>query len=220
MSIQIKICGLTQLDDVKVAIDLNVDYLGFVFAEKSIRKCSNEQLNYIFKECKNIYPNFISFKKVLVFGYDSYEFILKICESFITKNIFIQLPYNHVDFLKIQQYYSASQIIPTYSISSIFANKDLDALLNFEQIILDTGGIKDSHGMVMAGGTGKVFDWNLIQTTNRNFFVAGGLNIENIHSAIHLIQPKGIDVSSGIEKEPGIKDIDKMKKFIQIVRSY
>ena len=66
-------------------------------------------------------------------------------------------------------------------------------------------------------GTGKAFDWSLISGIKRDFFLAGGLNLENISEALNMIKPFAIDVSSGIETD-GYKDFDKMKQFMTVTQ--
>jgi phosphoribosylanthranilate isomerase len=76
---------------------------------------------------------------------------------------------------------------------------------------------------VQHGGTGKVADWDfaaeLVQATSKRLLLAGGLNPDNVREAIKHVQPYGVDVSSGVEASPGIKERAKVKDFIQAAKS-
>ena len=78
----------------------------------------------------------------------------------------------------------------------------------------------DSYKDGMHGGTGETFDWHLavVAKTFGRVILAGGLTPDNVAEAVKLVQPYGVDVASGVEKEKGIKDHGKMKKFITEVR--
>lgn len=82
------------------------------------------------------------------------------------------------------------------------------------------GYLLDTYVKDNAGGTGKTFDWNVIQGLNlqRPVILAGGLNPENVVQAIKSVKPYGVDVNSGVEVEPGIKDHSKLYDFVSKVR--
>ncbi len=80
------------------------------------------------------------------------------------------------------------------------------------------GLLLDSHSKGNRGGSGKVFDWSLAQPVAKPVWLAGGLNADNVGQAIHIVRPFAVDVSSGVEARPGIKDADKVKAFIKAVR--
>ena len=76
----------------------------------------------------------------------------------------------------------------------------------------------DTHHPTLAGGTGEVFDWNrLPEALNKPIILAGGLNPDNVGEAIRAASPYAVDVSSGVEKSKGLKDPEKVKKFIQAI---
>ena len=81
------------------------------------------------------------------------------------------------------------------------------------------GFLFDSHGAGKGGGTGKAFDWSRIPTgLHRPFVLAGGITPDNVFDAIHATLPWAVDVASGIEVSPGIKDGEKMRRFVAEVR--
>ena len=79
----------------------------------------------------------------------------------------------------------------------------------------------DTYSKTEKGGSGKPFDWTLIQDkpyVHDRLFLAGGLTVHNVRQAIHLIRPYAIDVASGVEKSPGIKDPKLLEEFISIAK--
>jgi phosphoribosylanthranilate isomerase len=82
-----------------------------------------------------------------------------------------------------------------------------------------SGFLFDSHAAGGQGGSGKTFDWSLIpKELPRPLVLAGGLNVENVGAAIRSVRPFAVDLASGIESAPGIKDADKMQRFVAAVR--
>jgi phosphoribosylanthranilate isomerase len=83
-----------------------------------------------------------------------------------------------------------------------------------------SGFLLDSYSDDSRGGTGKVFDWNLALRAKKHgpVILAGGLNPYNVYTAIHRVKPYGVDVCSGVEKSPGVKDCLQLDRFIKSVR--
>ena len=80
------------------------------------------------------------------------------------------------------------------------------------------GLLLDSHIAGRTGGSGKVFDWNLSRPLSQDVWLAGGLNADNVGHAIDMVKPYAVDVSSGVESRPGIKDAVMIEAFIRAVR--
>jgi len=80
------------------------------------------------------------------------------------------------------------------------------------------GLLLDSHATGKRGGSGKVFDWSLSRPIAKPIWLAGGLNSANVAQAIHVVRPFAVDVSSGVEAAPGIKDASRIRAFIKAVR--
>lgn len=194
--VKIKICGLSRECDIDFANEAKLDYVGFVFAN-SRRKITKEQA-YILKKKLNS-----DIKSVGVFVNEDINFILEL----LNENIIdiIQL-HGHEDekyMLELKRK-TNNPIIKAITVDkkdfiSNFSNTFADYLL------LDSG----------AGGTGVKFDWNLLdKEIKKPFFLAGGINAENVEQAIKLINPFAIDISSGVETN-GYKD---RYKILDIVR--
>ena len=184
----IKICGLKRLEDIEYANILKPDFIGFVFASSKRKIDIDLAIKLRNKLNKDI-------KVVGVFRNDDIELIKE-----VVKNNIIDLIQLHGDeddsyILKIKEF-TDLKIIKAYRDSiysdySLFDNED--------------------------PGKGIVFDWNKINT-NKPFFLAGGINIENIDKAL-MVNPYCIDVSSGAETD-GLKDFRKMEELIKRCRDY
>jgi phosphoribosylanthranilate isomerase len=82
-----------------------------------------------------------------------------------------------------------------------------------------SGFLLDSHALGALGGSGETFDWKRAPRLGRSMILAGGLNADNVAQAIALVRPYAVDVSSGIETAPGIKDPARMRRFVEAVRN-
>lgn len=199
---KIKICGLTRLEDMEAVNRLGPDYIGFVFAE-SRRKVTPQQAQRLKAELD------YRIKSVGVFTNESVEFITAICDAGTID--MVQLHGNETEtyLLELKQKITcpimkAVRVQNTEQIR-MEANSGCDFLL------LDTW----KNGQY--GGSGKMFDHDLIPELKKPFFLAGGLSSANISQAILGCTPYGVDVSSGVETD-GIKDQVKMKRFIKTIR--
>ena len=204
----IKFCGMTNIDDVKFASDTDIDFIGLIFAKESPRCLNLNQAEKIINACNNRKPT------VGVFMNQTKDFI-----NNITNNI-------SVDFLQFHGNESEEfcksfnkKYFKTISINNNTTNYDIEHKNSASAFIIDNS--KDSS----SSGIGKTFDWsilenntNLMKLMDNNYFIAGGLNPDNIKNLIIKYQPKGLDVSSGIEHSIGKKDFNLMKKFIENVR--
>lgn len=195
---QIKICGLKSKEDILSANALKPDYIGFVFLEGRTRYISPSDAH----ELRQLLDP--SIPAVGVFVNESAE---NICS--LVRNGTIQMVQLHgredEDFVKELKQKINVPVIKAFIIQS---KENIEKALSFscDYLLLDNGL-----------GTGKIFDWSLIQNIHRPFFLAGGLNPENVGKAIELANPYGVDVSSGVETEHK-KDYNKMQAFINAVR--
>jgi phosphoribosylanthranilate isomerase len=198
--IKIKICGITKLEDALACVDYGADAIGFVFAE-SPRKIDKFRC----KEIISRLPPFIT--TVGLFANQSREEVKDIIE-FCPFDVFQfhgdELPEFCLNFNK--------RIIKAFR---IFDQNDIKLLDNYNV----SAYLLDSYDSKKLGGTGKTFNWGLIKgLKNKRIILAGGLNPDNVCEAIRKCLPYGVDVSSGVETSPGIKDHKKIKKFIEAVR--
>lgn len=198
----IKLCGLKTEEDVKIACDLKVWAVGFVLT-KSPRKISLD----ICKSLSAIAGN--SVKKVGVFTSESPEYIIDAIKKCNLDFAQIHGPYSEDNWKKVSQ-------IPVIRAISI---KNQESLSQLNAIKGETF-ILDSFVEGIAGGSGKTFDWKIAKEAAKygSVILAGGLTSENVGDAIKTASPWGVDVSSGIEKEKGVKCHTLMKQFVEAVR--
>ncbi len=200
--IRVKICGITDKDDAFKAIKFGADALGFVFTKKSPRYVSPSRARNII----SILPPFITTVGVFV---NERQGAVNDIVSFAGLNA-VQL---HGD--EDPQYVRRLKrgncaVIKAFRVNAAF---DFDMIKKY-----DVNGILfDAYQEDAYGGTGKTFNWELLRQADikRPYILSGGLNQENVLEAVNLLKPYAVDVSSGVEAEPGKKDHRKMMSFIQ-----
>lgn len=198
---KIKICGLTRTEDIEMVNEFLPDYIGFVFA-KSRRQVSAEQA----KELKNkLRP---AIKAVGVFVNEKPENIAEIANQGIIDLIQI---HGDEDAAYCAQLRKLTQA-PIIKVVRVEREDDLAGIEEFDcdYYLFDTLSSKEY------GGTGQAFDHSLLHNKEikKPFFVAGGLNQDNVAAVIEVIKPFGVDTSGGVETE-GSKDVNKIKEFIK-----
>ena len=194
---KIKFCGLKRIEDIKYANDLKPDFVGFVFAPKSKRFVNADTA----RELKNLLDTEI--KAVGVFVDEDINVVTKLLKDGIID--IAQLHGSEDDeYIKRLRTLCDKPIIKAFMIESPDDIKKANES-SADYVLLDSGK-----------GSGLKFDWDLIKEINRPYFLAGGLNCDNIEDALNILKPYAVDVSSGIETD-GFKDFDKMEKFKNIV---
>lgn len=201
--VKVKICGMTNLKDVKVAVDGGVDAVGFIFYKKSPRSVTMQAVREIVLEL----PPFVD--SVGVFVNETAEQINKIADHCKLDRVQLHGDESPAFCKKIRR-----RVIKAIRVKDIQSLKKLSDY-PVSSFLLDTFS-EDQYG-----GTGKVFDWNLAYSAKKYgpIILAGGLTPINVHQAIQRIQPYGVDVCSGVESQPGIKDHKKMKAFLKNVKA-
>ncbi len=188
---KVKFCGMTNLDDVLAAVDLGVDFIGFVFYTKSKRFISYDKAKNIIKNINN------SVKTVGVFV-DQDE-----------KEIKIAMEYCGLDYAQVYHDFQGFNTIRVYRIADRLPIVKSNGLILFDSYTKSVGG------------SGIAFDKSLIKDVDykNRLFIAGGVGINNIDEIVD-IDPFGVDLVSSIEAYPGKKDIKKMKEFMKIVKRF
>jgi phosphoribosylanthranilate isomerase len=196
--VKVKICGLRRIEDIDYVNKYRSDYAGFIFS-KSRRQINLEQAKkLIFNLDKNI-------KSVGIFVDEPINYVYNISKTL--KLDIIQFhgleDNNYMKYFKNFRLWKALKII------------DKSDVLNLNY--------KYADGLVLDGkvaGSGKSFDWNITRgfKFERDLILAGGLNSENVESAVNIVKPDIVDVSSGVETS-GYKDLNKIKEFIERVRN-
>ncbi len=199
----IKICGLFREVDIEYANIAKPDYVGFVYA-KSKRQVTKEKSKLL----RALLDKKI--KVVGVFVNEDIEFIKELVEEDIIDIIQLHGDEDESYIRSLRDIYLLKKV-PIIKAIRVQKTEDITAATNMktEYILLDTYS-KDAYG-----GTGDSFDWSVIKSLEKPFFLAGGINLSNILEA-KKYNPFCIDVSSGVETD-GVKDKDKM---IEIVKKY
>ena len=208
-TVKVKICGITRDGDLQTAVALGADALGFVVGvPSSPRNLSLKQAEKLI----NLVPLFVT--SVLVMVPQSVDALLQTC---------VHLRPDAV------QLHGAALMDPV-RLRTTLPNVSLIRALTVNSVPLPEGASKgfdavllDSFAQGMSGGTGLVHDWNLSQRVKRTIhptplILAGGLTPENVQEAINTVQPYAVDVSTGVELHPGIKDPAKVLAFIRNVK--
>jgi phosphoribosylanthranilate isomerase len=197
----VKICGLTRIEDVPVAVDAGADAVGFVFAS-SPRQIGVAKA----RELSAIVPGHCL--KVGVFMDQPIETV-----NGILQRLSLDLLQFHGNE---SEEYCAGFGLPWLKALSL--NSAYDLKRAGSRWPGATGLLCDSAGSQGAGGTGVTFDWSLVQDSVMPLWLAGGLNPGNVSRAIRSVKPYAVDVSSGVEKSPGIKSEKLIRAFIAAVR--
>ncbi|HTF99654.1 MAG TPA: phosphoribosylanthranilate isomerase [Nitrospirota bacterium] len=200
--IKIKICGITSLEDALAAADAGADALGFNFYKKSPRCIEPSKAAEIIAQL----PPFVI--PVGLFVNERAEKIREIQQFTCLQTI--QL---HGDESPEFCQRFGERVIKAFQV------KDKESLKSMAHYHVGAF-LLDSYKNGERGGTGVTFDWHLavVAKTFGRIILAGGLTPDNVAEAIKLVQPYAVDVASGVEKEKGVKDHVKMKKFVSEVR--
>jgi len=205
---QIKVCGLTQLSQIRELVALKIDFLGFIFYNQSPRFVLNHlSLDEIAKINHH--------RKVGVFVNESVEKIIEISEKADLNFIQLHGDENEKYIVRLRQRLSEDvKLIKVIRIGNQ-NSKNLQETISkqpstIDYLLFDT----DSKAF---GGTGKTFDWNVLNEIKISipYFLSGGISLENVENINILAQkPFALDINSKFETEPGIKDVEKIKKLM------
>ncbi len=197
---KIKLCGLSRLCDIEAVNALSPEYIGFIFAAKSKRYISPERAAALKKQLN------ASVKAVGVFVNEKPEVIAALLQNGTIDIAQLHGSMEDETYIKQLRGLTDKPIIRAFRIDT---EQDVAKAetSSADYVLLDSG----------SGGTGTVFNWNLIRNINRQFFLAGGLDPDNVELAVKRLKPYAVDVSSGIETD-GVKDITKMRQFVRTVR--
>jgi len=203
MDIFIKICGITNLEDAKIAISSGANAIGLMRYADSPRYIEEKRLDQIYE----ILPK--SVKAVPVFANESAEEVERVLNMMPDA-----IPQFHGD--------EDSAYCESFGVEYLKAIK-MDESINLkkeaESYTSSLALLLDSKDINLLGGTGFTFDWNLVDLSlEKNLILAGGLSPENIERALSSGQYWGVDVSSGVESSLGKKDKNKIVSFIRTIR--
>jgi phosphoribosylanthranilate isomerase len=211
MSLVVKICGLSTPETLEVALEAGADMVGFVFFEAS--------------------PRHVSLGAVRELGRLSQGRALKVALTVDADDATLEncIEALRPDLLQLHGTESVARLrdiktkfgLPVMKALAVATATDLVPLPGYaavaDRILFDARAPKDA---TRPGGLGVPFDWHLLDDLHLAipFMVGGGLNADNVTEAIRLTRADGVDVSSGIESAPGVKDPDKIRAFIRAAR--
>jgi phosphoribosylanthranilate isomerase len=204
-TLRLKVCGMRDASNIAAVAALKPDYLGFIFYRNSKRFVGED-----FEIPRDLSPGI---KRVGVFVNDSTETILAVAR--VHSLNLIQLhgreSVSQCEELRAEGF----QVIKAFGLKP---ETDMENLTPFKNkvdfFLFDTAGND-------FGGTGKVFDWNVLARYDQDvpFFLSGGLSLQNVENvkALRQMNLYGLDVNSGVEISPGLKDVEKLQSFIDLI---
>jgi len=209
MKTWIKFCGTTSLDDALASLDAGADALGFIFAP-SKRRVTPKQAQAIIRELPRgvekigVFMNSTAAEIASIVSMVELTGIQMHGEEF-PPEVYAYLPKDRRDNMRK---------IKTIQVRNGFER-------DFGRFATEPGTV-DAWLLDSGAGSGKTFDWQgaraQLGEQQRQFVIAGGLTPENVGEAIRTFNPWGVDVVSGVEREPGRKDPEKLKAFVAAVR--
>jgi phosphoribosylanthranilate isomerase len=205
MSLKVKICGITNAPDALAAVEAGADALGFMFYEPSPRRISIPDAAAVIREL----PPFVL--KVGVFVDPSEDLVMR-----AIGDCALNLLQFHGD--------ETPQFCTEFGLMTMKAFRIRDAeSLNALRDYPTDAWLLDAFTPGKLGGTGEKFNWDLAieaKKLGRPIFLAGGLTPANVAEAVASVRPYGVDVSTGVEAQPGRKDHTKVRDFIKAARSF
>ena len=205
-----KICGIKNEDTLICCEDNNVDFFGMIFYPKSSRNISIEDASHLQKKSENLNINGVG-----VFVNKNINEI----EDIINK---VSLKYVQLHGSEDEEYIRTLKrigvkVIKSISISNINDLRNISNYNSSDYFLFDYKPMENE----LPGGNAKSFNWNILKNlnTNKPWFLSGGISIKNIQEILSDINPFGVDLSSGVEKELGIKDNHIINNFIDKLKN-
>ncbi len=211
MSLLIKICGLSTPETLEAALDVGTDMVGFVFFPPSPRTLNFSQASSLSGQVR--------------------DRALKVALSVDADDALLEGIVEHLapDILQFHGKETPERILavkarfglPVMKAIHVSEPADLSAVATYEasadRLLFDA---RPPKGAVLPGGNGAAFDWTVLDhvATSRPWMLSGGLTVENVAEALRVTKAPGIDVSSGVETAPGVKNIELIQQFVRNAR--
>jgi phosphoribosylanthranilate isomerase len=211
MSLIVKICGLSTPETLDAALDAGADMVGFVFFPPSPRHLQFDVARALGQRVRG------RAQKVALTVDAEEEYIAAVIKAL------------QPDLLQLHGFESADRVealrltfgLPVMKALPIAVKGDLDRIARYatvaDRLLFDARAPRDA---TRPGGLGNTFDWHLLEDVHANvpFMLSGGLDVDNIGEALRITRASGIDVSSGVERAPGVKDVNKIIAFVRAAR--
>jgi phosphoribosylanthranilate isomerase len=214
MSVAVKICGLSRPDMLEAALEAGAAYIGLVFYEPSPRNVSLEQGEKLAALARGR-------ATVVALTVNASDALLRAIATRVRP-----------DFLQAHGEETPERVremteitgIPVIKAVKVKDSPDVDrarAYADVAAMVLFDARAPDALADALPGGNGIAFDWSLLESSDgsRHFMLSGGLTCSNVAEAIRITGAPVVDVSSGVERAPGIKDAELIRKFIEAARS-
>jgi phosphoribosylanthranilate isomerase len=193
-------CGMTRAEDIAHACSLGVDAIGLVFHPKSARNITVKKASELLKDL----PPFVAAIAVLVNP-----------EKVLVEELLNELPLQSLQFHGDESFEFCQQFNKPF-IKAIHAEDAAVIMHSMDEFNKAQALLLDAASHKAYGGTGISFDWHIIpKQLPKPYILAGGLNEFNVRDALQVCRPYAVDVCSGIEAMPGVKDHSKMTRFIK-----
>ena len=205
MSLKLKICGITTLEDARFCAGAGADFLGFIQHEDSPRYIAPDEVRNILEWIHGPAP-------VGVFVNESAETVNRVAEE--AGFAYVQLHGHEPPELCAEIERPVIKAIPVVHDAS--AEQLRQAMEPYRDHV--TYFLLDTHDTNLWGGTGESFNWRLARDLSGSFpiLLAGGISAENVGEAVRTMRPDGVDLSSSLESTPGQKDFTKMETFFEV----
>ncbi len=196
---RVKICGIRRLDDALLAADLGAAAVGFVFWPESPRFIDP----YRAREITRRLPPFLTTVGVFVDQADD-------CVNGVADLLQLGAVQLHGSEAAAQYARCSHRVIKAVAVGDQF-----DVSASLDEIPVHVTVLLDAHDPQKRGGTGRTVDWQQAAAAarRRRIILSGGLNAANVRTALEIVNPYAVDVSSGVESAPGVKDHDKLRAF-------
>jgi phosphoribosylanthranilate isomerase len=212
MSLIVKICGLSTRETLDVALDAGADMVGFVFFPPSPRHLSLESARDLGKVAKRR-----AIKVALTVDADDAT-LANIVEALQPDILQLHGSETVARLRDLKQKFG----LPVMKAMAVETSADLASLPGYaavaDRILFDARAPKEA---TRPGGLGAVFDWHVLENLDLTlpFMVSGGLNAQNVAEAVRVTRAGGVDVSSGVERAPGVKDPEMIREFVRAARA-
>ncbi len=211
----VKICGITSESDLEMAIEAGADMVGFVLVESSPRYVEKDKAQALIQRAAELGA------EPWVVATLAVPFLDELVEE-TTEIAAVQL-HGKESPAQVASFVKRHQLVPVIKAMGIASKRDLDEVAEFEAADGFLFDAKPPKGADREGGHGKSFDWSILKgfrvNDHEDWTLSGGLTPENVAEAIRQSGAPAVDVSSGVEKSPGVKDKAKVEAFIKAAKA-
>ena len=213
MTPEVKICGLTSREAVEGAIAAGAAYVGFVFYPPSPRALTPDEAEPLADAARG-------WTRIVALVVDAGDALIQDIEAQVLPDLYQLHGSETPERVKEIAARTGKPVIKALKIADARDLEPIEYYVDAADILLFHARPQPNEGLGLPGGNGVAFDWSLIADLDleRPYMLSGGLDPDNIAEAITLTGAPIVDVSSGVEHAPGIKDIDRIHRFMSAVR--